>query len=166
MTGPVVLQLSVHIAAPPETVFPYFTGPTRYVQWLGGDATLNPKPGGEYRVGMRGGVQAAGVFVEIDPPRRVVFTWGWTGDHPVPPGTTRVVVTLTARDGGTLVLLRHHGLSTDRATHPAPDGVAAVPGPAPHSRRRRRPRAGSQRLRCGRRWRSAGRCRCASKLRG
>ncbi|HEY5149440.1 MAG TPA: SRPBCC domain-containing protein, partial [Mycobacterium sp.] len=113
MTGPVVLQLSVHIAAPPETVFPYFTGPTRYVQWLGGDATLNPKPGGEYRVGMRGGVQAAGVFVEIDPPRRVVFTWGWTGDHPVPPGTTRVVVTLTARDGGTLVLLRHHGLPTD-----------------------------------------------------
>lgn len=113
MTEPDVLEVSVHIAAPPETVFPYFTDPTRYVQWMGIDAALDPKPGGEYRVGMRGGVQASGVFLEIDPPRRVVFTWGWTGDHPVPPGTTRVVVTLSAVDGGTLVRLRHHGLPSD-----------------------------------------------------
>ena len=119
MTDPDVLEVSVHIAAPPEIVFPYFTDPARYVQWMGSDATLDPVPGGEYRVGMRGGVRAAGVFLEIDPPRRVVFTWGWTGDHPVPPGTSRVVVTLTARDGGTFVLLRHHGLPTDeqRAQH-------------------------------------------------
>ena len=113
MTDPDVLEVSVHIAAPPETVFPYFTDPARYVQWMGGNATLDPTPGGEYRVGMRGGVQAAGVFLEIDPPRRVVFTWGWTGVHPVPPGTTRVEITLQEQDGGTLVLLRHHGLPGD-----------------------------------------------------
>ena len=113
MTEPDVLEVSVLIAAPPETVFPYFTDPVRYVQWMGIDAALDPVPGGEYRVGMRGGVQASGVFLEIDPPRRVVFTWGWTGDHPVPPGTTRVVVTLSAVDGGTLVVLRHHGLPND-----------------------------------------------------
>ena len=113
MTEPDVLEVSVLIAAPPETVFPYYTDPARYVQWMGIDAALDPVPGGEYRVSMRGGVQASGVFLEIDPPRRVVFTWGWTGDHPVPPGTTRVVVTLSAVDGGTLVLLRHHGLPND-----------------------------------------------------
>ena len=80
---------------------------------MGIDAALDPVPGGEYRVGMRGGVQASGVFLEIDPPRRVVFTWGWTGDHRVPPGTTRVVVTLSAADCGTLVVLRNHGLPND-----------------------------------------------------
>jgi len=63
MTDPDILEVSVHIAAPPETVFPYFTDPARYVQWMGGDAMLDPVPGGEYRVGMRGGVRAAGVFL-------------------------------------------------------------------------------------------------------
>lgn len=113
MTDPDVLEVSVHIAAPPEIVFPYFTDPARYVQWMGIAAALDPVPGGEYRVGMRGGVQAAGVFPDIDPPRRVVFTWGWTGDNPVPPGSTRVEVTLQGRDGGTIVMLRHYGLPSD-----------------------------------------------------
>jgi uncharacterized protein YndB with AHSA1/START domain len=108
-----VVEVSVHIAARPETVFAYFTDPVRYTQWMGGDATLVAVPGGAYRIRMRGGVEAAGVFLEIDPPRRVVFTWGWTGGHPVPPGTTRVIVTLAEEDGGTRVVLRHHGLPTD-----------------------------------------------------
>jgi uncharacterized protein YndB with AHSA1/START domain len=113
------VEVTVHIAARPETVFAYFTDPTRYVQWMGEAATLEPVPGGAYRVGMRGGVAAAGEFVEVDPPCRLVFTWGWTGDHAVPPGTTRVVVTLAEEDGGTRVVLRHHGLPDDeqRAHH-------------------------------------------------
>ena len=91
MTEPDVLEVSVLIAAPPETVFPYFTDPARYVQWMGIDATLDPVPGGEYRVGMRGGVQASGVFLEIDPPRRVVFTGAGpatTRYHPERPGSS------------------------------------------------------------------------------
>jgi len=128
MTDPEVLEVSVHIAAPPETVFPYFTDPARYIHWMGGNATLDPVPGGEYRVGLRGGVQAAGVFLEIDPPRRVVFTWGWTGDHPVPPGTTRVEITLQEQDGGTFVLLRHHGLPSDEQRNQHRSGWALYLG--------------------------------------
>ena len=105
-----VVEVSVHIAAPPETVFPYFTDPGRYVQWMGRGATLEPVPGGRYRIQMRGGVEAAGEFVEISPPHRLVFTWGWTHDPAVPPGTTRVVVTLRPEADGTRVVLRHHGL--------------------------------------------------------
>jgi uncharacterized protein YndB with AHSA1/START domain len=107
------IEVSVHIAAQPETVFPYFTDPARYVQWMGNQAMLEPVPGGRYRVLMRGGIEAAGEFVEVDPPRRIVFTWGWTHDRAVPPGTTRVVVTLEAEDGGTRVVLRHHDLPND-----------------------------------------------------
>ena len=113
MTDDDVVEVSVHIAAEPETVFPYFTDPGRYVQWMGRDATLHPVPGGSYRVYMRDGVETVGEFLEIDPPRRLVFTWGWTSDPAVPPGTTRVVVTLQAEDGGTRVILRHHDLPDD-----------------------------------------------------
>jgi uncharacterized protein YndB with AHSA1/START domain len=110
---PRVLEVSVHIAARPETVFPYFTDPARYQQWMGTAVTLDPVPGGIYRVGMRDGVQALGEFVEVDPPRRLVFTWGWSGRFAVAPGSTRVEVTLAEEDGGTRVVLRHHGLPTE-----------------------------------------------------
>jgi uncharacterized protein YndB with AHSA1/START domain len=113
MTDPGVLEVSVHIAARPETVFRYFTDPDRYVQWMGAHATLEPVPGGSYRVRMRDGVEAAGEFVEVDPPHRLVFTWGWTHDHAVAPGSTRVVVTLQEEDGGTRVVLHHHDLPDD-----------------------------------------------------
>ena len=113
MIEPDVLEVSVHIAARPETVFPYFTDPERFVQWMGTSATLDAVPGGAYRVGMRDGVEAAGEFLEVDPPHRVVFTWGWTDRFAVAPGSTRVVVTLAEEDGGTRVVLRHYDLPDD-----------------------------------------------------
>jgi uncharacterized protein YndB with AHSA1/START domain len=113
MTEPAVVEVSVHVAAQQETVFSYFTDPARYVQWMGGSATLDPAPGGVYRVTMRDGVQAAGEFVEVEPPHRLVFSWGWTHQLAVAPGSTRVVVTFHEEDGGTRVVLRHYGLPTD-----------------------------------------------------
>lgn len=105
-----VLEVTVHIAAEPATVFPYFTDPARYAQWMGRDAALQPVPGGSFRVRMRDGVEVSGEFLEIDPPRKVVFTWGWTHERAVPPGSTRVVVTFASEDNGTRVVLRHYGL--------------------------------------------------------
>jgi uncharacterized protein YndB with AHSA1/START domain len=107
-----VLEVAVQIAAPPMTVYGFFTDPEKYVAWMGTTATLEPHPGGTYRVRMRDGVETSGEFVELDPPRRLVFTWGWTQDEHVPPGSTRVEVTFTEHDGGTLVVLRHHDLPT------------------------------------------------------
>ena len=115
MTDPEVLEISLHIAADPETVFPYFTDPDRYGQWMGALAFLDPVPGGQYRVWLRNGVEALGQFLEIDPPKRVVFTWGWTDEHAVAPGSTRVEITIAAEAGGSRVVLRHHDL---------PDGAA------------------------------------------
>jgi uncharacterized protein YndB with AHSA1/START domain len=64
------------------------------------------------------GVEVAGQFLEIDPPRRLVFTWGWTHGHAIAPGSTRVVVTLQAENGGTRVILRHHDLpDTEQVDH-------------------------------------------------
>ena len=113
MTEPKDLEVSLHIAAEPETVFPYFTDPARYVQWMGSQAELEPVPGGSYRVWMRDGVEAVG-DVPRDrsaAPDRVHL--GMDPDPPSPPGSTRVVVTLEPEAGGTRLVLRHHNLPDD-----------------------------------------------------
>jgi uncharacterized protein YndB with AHSA1/START domain len=118
---------SVHVAAPPEEVFGYFTDPARYVRWMGAEAKLTPVPGGEYRIRMGDGFEAAGEFTELDPPRRLVFTWGFADDEAakktknpqageaasgsvMPAGSTRVTVTFKPEGPGTRLTLAHDRL--------------------------------------------------------
>lgn len=106
------LRHEVRIDAPPEVVFPYFTDPSRMVSWMGVAALLDPRPGGALRIEANGRDVVVGEYVEIQPPRRVVFTWGFDGAAPmVAAGSTRVEVTLEPDGDGTLVVLRHHGLA-------------------------------------------------------
>jgi uncharacterized protein YndB with AHSA1/START domain len=108
------LRNEVRIAAPPEVVFPYFTDPTRIVNWMGLAALLDPRPGGTFRIEANGRDVVIGEYVEVDPPHRVVFTWGFEGtDAFVAPGSTRVEVTLEREGDGTLLTLLHHGLAGD-----------------------------------------------------
>jgi uncharacterized protein YndB with AHSA1/START domain len=101
----------VAIAAEPETVFAFFTEPELYTRWMGVRARLDPQPGGSYGVDINELALARGTFVEVVPPSRVVFTFGWEGeDQPLQPGSSTVEVTLTPTDGGTHVRLVHHGL--------------------------------------------------------
>lgn len=109
--GSAPVECSVTVEAEPEVVFPYFTDPSRIVGWMGASATLSPEPGGIYRVELPVGFTARGEFVEVEPPSRIVFTWGWEhDDSPVPPGASTVEVELEPVEGGTRVLLRHHKL--------------------------------------------------------
>jgi uncharacterized protein YndB with AHSA1/START domain len=114
----------IHIAAQPEHVFQALTDPRQVTQWWGGKG-----PGQSYRctrfesdlrVGGRwlsagttdsGTFQVTGEYLEIDPPRLLVYTWtaSWTGAV-----TTTVRWELKPADQGTLVTLRHTGL----AAHP------------------------------------------------
>jgi uncharacterized protein YndB with AHSA1/START domain len=74
-----VVQREIRVEASPETVFPYFTDPERMVRWKGTEATLDPRPGGVYRVLVGGEHVARGEYVEVVPYSRVAFTWGWEG---------------------------------------------------------------------------------------
>ena len=106
------LRSEVRIAAPPEVVFTYFTDPARMVSWMGVAALLDPRPGGPFRVEANGRDVVIGEYVEVDPPDRVVFTWGFEGtERFVEPGSTRVEVTLERDGEGTLLTLSHHGLA-------------------------------------------------------
>ena|SRR5947209_8315643 len=114
------LELERRIAAPPEVVYRYFTDPERYRLWQGHDAELDPRPGGTFRVTMSGSGHAVvrGRYVELDPPRRIVLTWGWEPADWLPegmrmrPGSTTVEVTLIPEGEGTLLRLRHAELRT------------------------------------------------------
>src|SRR4029450_9925830 len=104
-------ELEVRIQARPETVFEFFVDPEKMKRWKGTEAELDPRPGGTYRVGgIAGGATVVGEFVEIDPPRRLVFTWGWEGDEEVPPGSSTVEVTLTPDGDATVLHLVHRDL--------------------------------------------------------
>lgn len=105
------------LAAPAEQVFDMFTDPRKLVTWIGISADLQPRPGGRFRFEVMPGQFCEGQYVIIDRPSRLVFTWGWTDPgFGLPPGTSRVEVTLTRSgpDGRqTRLRLVHTGLAGD-----------------------------------------------------
>ena len=109
MTVAEVLTATVRIAASPADVFPYFIDPALLVQWIGEWADLHPEPGGRFALDI-GKTPVRGEYVEIEPPRRVVFTWGVAGKDSLPPGSTTVEIVLTADGSDTVVELFHHDL--------------------------------------------------------
>jgi uncharacterized protein YndB with AHSA1/START domain len=81
------------------------------VQWMGTEATLDPRPGGICRINPAGHAVMLGEFLEVDPPRRIAFTWGWeTALFATPPQSTVVEVSLTPEGEGTVVRLAHRRL--------------------------------------------------------
>lgn len=113
-TGMSAVEREVRIHARPETVFPFFTDPELIVRWMGSSAEVDPRPGGIYRVDIDGSHVARGEYVEVSPPDRVVFTWGWESEEsPVRPGASTVEVTLSADGEGTLVRLVHRDLPSE-----------------------------------------------------
>jgi uncharacterized protein YndB with AHSA1/START domain len=114
-----VLERDVHIAARPETVFAFFVDPEKMMRWMGRTVTLDPRPGGIYRCDINSQAIARGEYVEVTPFSRVVFTFGWEGDDATPaPGQSTVEILLIPDGEGTLLRLRHVGLSaSERPTH-------------------------------------------------
>jgi uncharacterized protein YndB with AHSA1/START domain len=119
-----VVEIERRIYAPREEVFGYLTDPVKYTRWKGMAADLDPRPGGVYRVRMNSDTVALGEYVVVEPPSRVVFTWGWEGDEAVPPGSSTVEITLRDDGDGTILRLRHTGFPTDEAAASHREGWA------------------------------------------
>jgi len=108
-----VVEHTVRIAARRETVWRYWTDAERISAWWGAAAELDPRPGGAFHVELGGGPVMEGEFLELVPNERIVFSFGWAateGAPGVPPGSTRVEITLTADGEDTILALRHSGL--------------------------------------------------------
>ncbi len=110
------LELEVRVAASPSTVFSFLKDADGMAQWFGSSVEMDAKPGGVLRVDINGRDIARGEIVEIVPPERIVFTFGWeSGGHPVAPGASTVEITLAADGNATIVKLRHSGLTAEQA---------------------------------------------------
>ncbi len=104
---PYTLERTVTIQAPPETVFRYFTDSERWARWWGAGSTIDAKPGGHVYIRHPGGIESTGEIVTVEPSRRLVFTYGFVGGSPIPPGSSRVTIELTPVRAGTRLTLTH-----------------------------------------------------------
>lgn len=106
-TLPHFLDRSIYIGARPETVFGHFTDSKRWAAWWGEGSSVEPRPGGKVVIRYPNAVEAGGEVVEVTPPSRFVFTFGYASGQGIPVGGSRVTITLTPEMGGTRLQLHH-----------------------------------------------------------
>jgi Uncharacterized conserved protein len=114
------VEQTVRIEATPETVWSFWTDPVLICEWWGIEADAVAEAGGLFRVVMDSGPIMRGEFLELDPPRRLLFSFGWEGGTPggaLPPGSTQVEVTLEAAADATVLTIRHELPATHAADH-------------------------------------------------
>ncbi|MGB8355118.1 MAG: SRPBCC domain-containing protein [Chthoniobacteraceae bacterium] len=109
------LSINRFIKAPRERVFAAWTNPEDIVKWWGPgvsyaiSAKVDPRPGGAFHVTMQttenGVMKINGIYREVTPPSKLVFTWSWESR----PGETLVTVEFTEVQGGTSLTLTHEG---------------------------------------------------------
>ncbi|HEX9626552.1 MAG TPA: SRPBCC domain-containing protein [Acidiferrobacterales bacterium] len=118
------IRVSRRFRAPPEQVFDAWLDPAVAGQWLFATAwrpmarvAIDARVAGRFRfASRRGGSKHAhtGRYLEIDPPRRLVFSLS-TAKRPR--AVTRVSVELVPRDRGCELILTHEQLPPDHASH-------------------------------------------------
>jgi uncharacterized protein YndB with AHSA1/START domain len=117
------LRLERLIAAAPDELFRFWTTPELLVTWWGPEGVdipehaLDIRPGGAWRTTMRqpNGTRhtVSGTYLEIDPPRRLVFTWAWEDAAGRRGHETVVDVRFESAPGGTRLVL-HQARFLDR----------------------------------------------------
>ena len=114
------LTRTVLIQADPEVVFRFFTDTPRWARWWGTGSSIDAVPGGRVYIRHPDGTESSGEVVELDAPRRFVFTYGFVSGAPIPPGGSRVEILLEPEAGGTRLHLSHafpEGAATTRDEH-------------------------------------------------
>jgi uncharacterized protein YndB with AHSA1/START domain len=132
------LEIRRTFAAPREKVFAAWARREQLEQWMCKDESSHTvihheqdiRTGGRYRVEVRDPRKketywGQGVYREVKPPEKMVFSWSWTKKTPDGPQLhpdspeTEVTVEFLARGNSTEVVLRHavFGSAKDRDDH-------------------------------------------------
>jgi uncharacterized protein YndB with AHSA1/START domain len=101
------LDRTVVIHATPDTVFRYFTDSERWAAWWGAGSTIDARIGGRVFIRYPTGDEASGRVVELRPPERIVFTYGYERGTPIAPGASTVTIRLAPIASGTRLELMH-----------------------------------------------------------
>ncbi|MBX7059532.1 MAG: SRPBCC domain-containing protein [Leptospirales bacterium] len=106
--GDFVLERTQRIAAARQTVFEFFENSELFARWWGAGSSIDARPGGRLRIVYPNGVIASGNVLEIAPPQRIRFSYGYEapGTRPAA-GTSIVEISLSEDSEGTLLRLRH-----------------------------------------------------------
>lgn len=104
---PYRLDRSVVIHAPRENVYRFLTETPRWASWWGAGSTIDPRPGGALLIRYPDGTEVSGEVLELSPPERVVFTYGFVKGTPIPAGSSRVTIRLDPHALGTHLHLTH-----------------------------------------------------------
>ena len=125
------LTLVRRIAARPAIVFDALTTPEGIAAWWGPDdgpvlvAETEPRVGGRYRVRFRmldgSEHESSGAYLEVDPPRRLVMSWRWTGDEDGH-NESRLEIDLRSIRGGTELTFTHARLATEESRRSHEEG--------------------------------------------
>ncbi|HSD52288.1 MAG TPA: SRPBCC domain-containing protein [Candidatus Methylomirabilis sp.] len=120
----ITLNLRRTFKAPREKVFRAWTDPEELKKWWGPEgyetvsAEVDLSVGGKYRLGMRklpdGEIfYLSGIYREVRPPERLVYTWRWEAKPEM--GETLVTVEFRQVGGSTEVALTHEFFPTAQA---------------------------------------------------
>jgi uncharacterized protein YndB with AHSA1/START domain len=107
MTLPYRVERTIVIEAPRELVFSFFTDSARWASWWGTGSTIEAKAGGRVFIKHPGGNEASGEVLDVEPPERIVYTYGYASGTPMPPGASRATIRLEPHERGTLLHLVH-----------------------------------------------------------
>jgi uncharacterized protein YndB with AHSA1/START domain len=131
--GELTLQMERVVPARRPVVFGAFTTADQLAQWWGPEGfavpslDFSPREGEGYRIEMQppegDAFQLVGAFREVDPPRRLAFTFAW---EPADPDDVETLVELAFRDLGdsTEVALAQGAFKTDARLELHRDGWA------------------------------------------
>jgi len=124
------LRITRRFAASPERVFDAWIDPALVRQWLfvmpmdqAHTAELDPRAGGRWTItARRGGLDyvGAGEYLEIDRPRRLVFTFAMLQFSP---NHDRITVEIAPDGDGCLLTLTQEGIDIDSELRRLPPGV-------------------------------------------
>jgi uncharacterized protein YndB with AHSA1/START domain len=104
------VERELAIDASPETVWEFLVDPQKAIHWMGTSADFDARPGGLYYCEVIPGHTAKGEFVELDRPRKLVYTWGWEKsgtEGAVAPGSTTIEIELIPNGAGTTLRFKH-----------------------------------------------------------
>jgi uncharacterized protein YndB with AHSA1/START domain len=116
--GPSVIR-TVVIDASPDVVWDALTHPDELSRWFGGEARLAVRAGGTGRFVTDDGEVRLAVVEEVEPARRLVFSW-WPlrrpGDGtPGPHDRSRVTIAIQPDGDETLVTVEEHAIPAARS---------------------------------------------------
>lgn len=115
------LTIKRRFRAPPAKVFAAWTDPQKMMRWMGPAGVTRCEAENDLRVGGRYHIRmfmaddehnVGGVYREIVPNEKVVFTWAWQS---TPERESLVTVTIRPDDDGTIMTLLHEQFFDEKA---------------------------------------------------